>query len=360
MNRKIVWVLGSGFSQPLGGPTLADLLSRASEATVQKIFPKNHYPELYDGGCFDFSYRIFKLGLSPSDNKLPQMWADAEQYLDYLDTAVTFPNGPAAARLSSINENVEYLSKIEIPKLKDITRRIIAAECSVFLEGSSSDLETWQPYIRWASMLDKNHTIITFNYDRVLEILTDVKVIKNINKFGHNSFFGISGYNNEMIKDMELVKVVKLHGSVDWRIVTSQSPQTIERGDPHEALKCNTDQLVIATPGPTKHKMVSEILSSLWVEAEKELSKADVVVFVGYRFPLTDAEARIRLMEALTKNTLTNLRFYIVLGPNNNLDNQRVENLLHNATSKQSRPIQHILLGAEEFMSVFQPEQLFK
>jgi hypothetical protein len=35
MPKSIVWVLGSGFSQPLGGPTLASLFSAEAHANLE-------------------------------------------------------------------------------------------------------------------------------------------------------------------------------------------------------------------------------------------------------------------------------------------------------------------------------------
>jgi hypothetical protein len=192
-NRKIVWVLGSGFSVPLGGPTLTSLLSSDSKAVVARIYPQNKYPRLYEDQYFTYSYKVFDYGLgnAPRNRTLPKMWADAEEYLDYLDTAVTFPQSPAAARVNSVINSTGLARTVEIPLLAVTTRRIIAAECSVFLEGTDTNLEKWRPYYRWAKMLDYNHTIITFNYDRVLEIVSEIPNIKNIH-FGRDSFRGLN------------------------------------------------------------------------------------------------------------------------------------------------------------------------
>jgi hypothetical protein len=210
---QITWVLGSGFSVPLGGPILVNLISRASKATIQKIFPREKFPKLYDGDNFDASYKIYDLGHSPSDNKIPQMWTDAEQYLDYLDTATTFPAGPAAARLNYVISHAKLSFEVDSLRLANTTRRIIAAEYSVFLENTSTELEKWQPYLRWAAMLNKNHTVISFNYDRVLEILAEIRELQGIDPDG---FVGISNYNPDHTEYKNIAEVIKLHGSVDW------------------------------------------------------------------------------------------------------------------------------------------------
>jgi hypothetical protein len=348
MDKKIVWVLGSGFSVPLGAPTLVELLNPASKVIVEKLFPENDFPKLYKGGNFSTSYSLFANGHSPRNKSLPKMWADAEQYLDYLDTATVVTDGPATARLTSVHMGLH--NEIKINGLADITRRIVAAECSVFLQRTSPDLEIWQPYLRWANKLNQNHTIITFNYDTVLETL-----VNKCNGIGGHSFFGLPTYDSDYVIISGVSVVVKLHGSVDWRV---NKPQIL-RGEPLEALKCDSDQLVIATPGPTKRNMVSDILSPLWNEAEIKLCEADVVVFMGYRFPPSDAEARGRLLGALMKNTSPNLQLYTVLGPNDDPDNRRLEALLKYATAQRENgpgKVVRIPLWSQDFMSVYQPE----
>jgi len=358
--KKIVWILGSGFSVPLGAPTLTELLSDTSKVTIKEIFTKTKFPKLYNDSYFELAYNIYKLGHVPITSSVPKMWNDAEQYLDYLDAASMYPDSLAKVRVDSVTKSGGLQNDIKIPLLIESTRRIIAAECSAFLEGTSPELETWQPYIRWAKMLNHDHTIITFNYDRILEKLADLTDIRL--GIGLESFFGITGSDLKYLEVEKIASVVKLHGSVDWKKNTSQSPPTIERGNPLEALICDSNQLVIATPGPTKHKMVSDILKNLWYYANEALTNADTVFFIGYRFPPTDTEALSWLLGALMKNESSDLRLYTVLGPNDDADNRRLEALLDFATKQRKTGQKKIIrthLWAQDFMSVYNPDFIF-
>lgn len=282
------------------------------------------------------------------------MWADAEQYLDYLDTAATAPDSPAAARLNNVIKRVNKDTDIDIQLLAYTTRRIIAAECSQFLESTSLKLETWQPYIHWASLLDINHTIITFNYDRVLETLSDDSSDSLAVRIGLCSYVGLPSYSKGERMDQDVASVIKLHGSVDWRIDSSQV-HNIERGKPLEALLCDPNQLMIATPGPTKRMMVQDSFKILWREAEKALKSADNIFFIGYRFPPTDAEARSRLLGALRKNESPDLRLYTVLGPDNDADSRRLKELLRYVTEGEAE-VERLPLWAQDFMSIYNPD----
>jgi hypothetical protein len=127
--------------------------------------------------------------------------------------------------------------------------------------------------------------------------------------------------------------LLKLHGSVDWR---RQAPVNGKIGfemmtdDPTFALVCNDDELAIASPGPSKKRAAAEF-KELWRLAEKSLTSADSIVFVGYRFPETDAHAREQLLSAIRENNPGKdphrLSMHIVLG-HPGRDSTRLEALL--------------------------------
>jgi hypothetical protein len=62
------------------------------------------------------------------------------------------------------------------------------------------------------------------------------------------------------------------------------------------ALTCPAERMVIASPRPTK-LATAERLSELWKHAEDAIRDADAVVFIGYRFPPSDASSRQRLFQ---------------------------------------------------------------
>ncbi len=56
-------------------------------------------------------------------------------------------------------------------------------------------------------------------------------------------------------------------------------------------------------------------LGELWTMAEAVLKNATAVVFVGYRFPPSDASSRRRLFMGLIQNEQPYLALHTVLGP---------------------------------------------
>src|SRR5690349_5186392 len=71
---KRVWIVGSGFSRPLGGPLLADLFSRRFQTRVAARFPTlGHAPETIE------LYEFFHFGLREKH------FEHAEDFLVLLD-----------------------------------------------------------------------------------------------------------------------------------------------------------------------------------------------------------------------------------------------------------------------------------
>lgn len=182
-------------------------------------------------------------------------------------------------------------------------RRLLAAECSVFLDCADLHREQWEPYFDWTSKVGQLDTIISFNYDRVVETLysTDGSKVSNI-------------------------------------------------GFP------------------------LEVMMSLWNYAREVIEQADAVVFIGYRFPETDANARRRLLAALRRNGKHDLFVHTVLGPPdlNRSHQVRMEHLLRSALTttdrkqrvagKSSDKWSHFWehpMYAQDFFTVVAREQLF-
>ena len=160
--------------------------------------------------------------------------------------------------------------------------------------------------------------IVTFNYDRVLERLAEcqrpVEIIwPTVAESGTRT------------------PAYKLHGSVDWRLADGGTGHArVAPKDSKFALTCTADEMLLATPGPTKLRTCKDALEDLWQRAEQALQLADAIVFVGYRFPPTDSNARKRLLRAISRNeSRLGLNVFTILGPNSPDEERLVELLRH-------------------------------
>ena len=91
-NRPIVWILGAGFSRPLGGPLLSDLfapwrLRQAAKFYIQKNYGQGGY--LGNGiDPVDIVHEVFLENGPAKIRKEHLPWGDnPEDFLDMLDAA---------------------------------------------------------------------------------------------------------------------------------------------------------------------------------------------------------------------------------------------------------------------------------
>lgn len=313
---NVVWILGAGFSVPLGGPTLASLFSAHAYAHLEAVYHSGDGPlgdarRVVLGAAATIARRLYLAGsrddhgaITAADRRenrratFAGMWGDAEDFLDTLETAALAPDGALSRRLKRVADRLMSPGNAPpIPEIRDAARRMLAIECSSFLLEASPDSERWEPYRVWRDelMSDANvHTVVTFNYDLVLETL---------------------GFQNWVTLPHaatgEASCLLKLHGSVNWKKGLNGERISIE-SDPHFVATCTDEQLAIAPPGPSKATIVKEEFEELWKLAERRLQQATAVFFVGYRFPPTDSTARRRILRAIPSS---GCGLNIVLGP---------------------------------------------
>jgi hypothetical protein len=260
-----------------------------------------------------------------------RLWPDAEQFIDQLDTAAAGDQqsnpGAVTKRFRHLLASLPYAPEKDVPSFREMghaAKRLIAAECCAFMRETSPEEERWEPYRSWAEALTPHDVIVTFNYDLVLERL-HLPVVDPMTSKGA----------------LDRANVLKLHGSVNWKR-SKQGPMGRARYSVTEydefVLDCQDYEIGIATPGPSK-RSIPEDLRELWDQAITALTRADAIVFVGFRFPPTDAVARSKLLAAITANKeAVNLNLHIVLGPDlGDKDVVRLRGLLESAARRAGR-----------------------
>jgi len=201
----------------------------------------------------------------------------------------------------------------------------------VFLRGYQVDTERWAPYLSWArEQLNGTHTVITFNFDGVPEILQKDK--------GRLTVVDPTNVENSIrqARAEDNAPVLKLHGSITWDMSDAKGFEMTY--DPEAALSnLDTRHTVIGLPGPQKRGLYAGLLKVLRAAAIQSLNEAGKVIFIGYRFPPTDADARQFLLRAIWENYggggQTRIRqVSAVLGPNTESpDARRLRHLLEQA-----------------------------
>lgn len=361
MGRKTVWILGAGFSRPLGGPLLNDLLVTKDRLTLsrqlfalggEKLRLRGPNPgEVLLGhelenpllkephnaafvGIHDLcsGFQKHRRG----EPNLAGFWSDAEDFLDLLETVCLLVTGSSVpndviASAGLVQVQQAFPGK-ELKKLALDARQAIAFDCSIFLNGADVNCEKWQPFREWACRLDNNHTVVTFNYDLIPERLERVSKSKLL---VHPPCCGQGLCNRcEDSKEQKKALVFKVHGSVNWRmrdnvveLMTAESDFFLDSTD---------YEIAIGIPGPQKQRIVTNVLGGLWKKAMDSIREAETIIFAGYRFPPSDAQARRDILTSIRDNKSPDLKVVTVLGPNNP-DENRLVNLINTAFDSSAK-----------------------
>ena len=157
--KNIVWVLGAGFSKPLGGPLLPQLFTEEAQRQARAVFPEP-----------DYGFWTMVIAAIPAFYRQHKrtdgnagFWGDAEQFLDLLDSAADtlaardsgLGHLPQPIIMHLVQQTFSRLTKsTELPALlsevRDEAKRLLVAECSAFLVELGVKSERWEPFRRWS------------------------------------------------------------------------------------------------------------------------------------------------------------------------------------------------------------------
>ena len=324
--KRVVWILGAGFSQPLGGPLLDDLVSperltRVRERVAYECERTNDptpSARLTDWSKVIELYKMARGVKRPNGlvaNPGPYgPVANAEEFLEIIETAEALDGAEitrrhAQARIRQWISEEGVLASLQNKSILTLTRSYVAAACSEFVETSEQELEKWLPYKRWGKSLTKNDTVISFNYDRVVELAVGGK----LHTFIPDDF---------ALPD-NAPCLLKLHGSVDWLVDGDRVQKSTNAW-----IDIATKEPLIVAPGPAKASVRNGKFKPLWDQAIARLAAADVIVIVGYQFAAGDAYARTTLLNAIDRQQTRRLTACIVLGAERTPEVERVLGML--------------------------------
>jgi hypothetical protein len=331
-----VFIFGAGFSYSAGIPLMSAFVDQMWNMARKKKAP--------DGSV-----------LSSSDQSLLDEAIKIIEELDEFHGRANFDDRNIEDLLSILTFKAMSGgkgSKSNLPKMSRAIARVVELTCKVKRDSQSSNSGSsyegsviyksfWQDLIRMYEKHKSVPTIITFNYDLVLEksllALLDsttynygekrlpfstFKIDYANEDFGNhsynvnpetywkqkmhrgNAFYGeptkytsteqISGYKlsrNSALGNAEVsFPILKLHGSLNFSRRKDQL---------HSTDIADTDPIILP---PVFNKNAADVGNSIWSRAMEELKQAKRIVVVGYSLPRTDVYMQYFLRAALGPN----------------------------------------------------------
>lgn len=270
--EKIVYILGAGFSAPLGLPVMRNFLEKSKDQYFAQPERYAHFKDIFENelkqihiasdhyqtNVFNIedilSILEFRARLDDSEDGEQRL----EGFLRYLKDVIEY-----YTPLDILRENFNTL--FPDTKWKPYIQ-FVAAMMNCRFQSTRSPLVSGYDHISHIFVEFKETTcqysVITFNYDLVLE-----SIQTHLKKFLSPRYFHRSTNSND---PRNQIFFAKLHGSIDSDIVP-----------------------------PTWNKTLNHNILCDWKVAYKVLSEANQIRILGYSLPFTDAYFRFLLRAAI-------------------------------------------------------------
>jgi hypothetical protein len=355
-----VYILGAGFSKPLGCPLFTDLFSES----YNRIVPSLNYQESPESYILSRIVREMPVAFhklkNSSNVKDPEHFLELCDYAtlplygwfyeSYRDNLVWLDSAYSDAQLCFHDNDV-------LEQLVSAARIRLALETNHMVTTTSENSERWLPFERWFRGLGKTDSIISLNYDLLVET-----VAKKIGRpFPGRDFYkqddiaSVEELLSENLEHANLPLLCKLHGSVDWvmrdRKAYAKRYSVFDYFEGYPPL--------LGTPGNGKIRLFEECLRRVWLTAIERLREAHVISIVGYSMPETDNDFRIKLLDAIV-GTNGNLKAINIVVGSPSPQSQRARAILEQATRlfapDDHRPTVNLLpIYAQDYLPWYRP-----
>ncbi|AXR70068.1 SIR2 family protein [Leptospira mayottensis] len=349
-NNNNVYVLGAGFSKDANMPLTKDFLFRMREAaewleTNQGSESIKHIRDVFD----------FRQKASGAAYRVNINIEDIEQLFSLAAAKESYPFN--AAIVESIAATLNYCEKtaerknIELSISNEFAKRLPKAILKNDVEynnNSNSYLcDSYDCYIgNMLGIFKKNNvainnTFLSFNYDTVLE--------NSIWNLGYKVNYGIKGFDalSELHDSNTGIKVLKLHGSINWKLKPGSSGLFIQAFRNYdEASKSKGDRILLP---PTWQKTFSGHLQFVWNNAISAISTATRLVIIGFSIPETDIHFKYLLSAGLQDNI--SLREILFVNPMEEEEfTTKVKKIFH-SSFLESGFVRHVKFTASAFLN---------
>lgn len=300
---KNVYILGAGFSKEAGLPLQDDFLLVAKEVYFKNTVKYKHFDSVfkyqddlskmrkflnYPLLNLEALFNLIEMDSFYSDNgKSKEIKEDFTKLVcDVIIEKSQNPffhdhNGHLSIH-TSIYDN--YLKFIELISPQNQTDSIISFNYDLILEAAAS-IHNWKQTQKQDGILRKQKNI-NFNIIFDKENITADPVKNYFIKDDRNGYFPS---HNIYSTDKSAINLLKLHGSINWKIAE--------------------DDPAFIVP-PTWNKSDQRI-RKLWKIAYDEIKNAKRIIIIGYSFPETDTYVKSLITLALNENRILQNIYFI-------------------------------------------------
>lgn len=267
--EKVVYILGAGFSAPLGLPVMSNFYEKSKDQYHKHPDQFSHLGDVFRYvDDLDRTLKYYNTDLF-----------NIEDILSILEFRSRFSSRSSGNEITQFRRYIKDVIAFYTPPFQDKDTSFIGSGkwtpykvfVAALLRGCLFDTEQHGfagydvPYIFQSSdMSEIEYSIVTLNYDLVLEACE-----QHFKRFGSPRYFCRTAE-----KDPNGVYIAKLHGSID------------------------TEDII----APTWNKGLGQSKLTDWEVAYKVLSEANHIRILGYSLPITDTYIKYLLRAAVIES----------------------------------------------------------
>ncbi|PJZ57468.1 SIR2 family protein [Leptospira barantonii] len=347
-NNNNVYVLGAGFSKDANMPLTKDFLIRMREAaewleTNEDSRSIKHIRDVFD----------FRLKASGAAYRVNINIEDIEQLFSLAAAKEIYSFNEAI--VESIAATLNYCEKtgdrknIDLTISKEFANKIPKANLKTNNLSDTYSSDSYDFYIGNMLGLFKknnvvtNNTFISFNYDTVLE--------NSIWNLGHKVSYGIKGIDapSELHDSDSGIKVLKLHGSINWKLKPNSSGLFIQAFRNYDdSSKSKGDRILLP---PTWQKTFSGHLQYVWNNAISAISTATRLIIIGFSIPETDIHFKYLLSAGLQDNI--SLREILFVNPMEEDEFTDKAKKIFHSSFLETGIVRHVKSTASEYLKQY-------
>lgn len=316
-----VYILGAGFSWPAGIPLLNDFLMEM-RSSMNWLSSRNRHRELQairDVLIFrkNASGAALRVNLNVENiEDLFSLAAASGQYplAEAVSTAIAATLSHARGTSDPHALLISVKKGIKVPKTWE--ERVGATDVIKYM-APFYDLCAGMLVGKWCEPRRyMKNTVITFNYDTVLEEALANIDVKCSYEFDQSTVeYDKSAKHIARQREDTVLPICKLHGSVNWAMPLREKGKLRIFGGYDDLL--SADRQVLLIP-PTWRKTFGGPLTTIWDAAVKALTEATRIIIVGFSIPPTDIHFKYLLAAGLQENI--SLRKIYCLNPDGSVE----------------------------------------
>lgn len=309
---RIVYILGAGFSQPLGLPVMSNFLEKSKDMYFahRDIYP--HFLTVFDTiRSMSFAKNYYYSDLSnieevlsilDMNNHVTKRKQEREAFIKYIVDVIKFYTPPITDERPMPSRWQDHIFGNN--ELWNLYGGFIGSIFNlIFDEYVEVEHENKHKKVKCeiGSELPRFYSIVTLNYDLIFENLCDY-VNRNYFPEGKVEFFRSTSFDNAKRSSV----LAKLHGSADSGIIV---PPTWNKGFSQEEIEL------------------------AWQVAYNVLSNANQIRIIGYSLPETDSYIRYLLKASVINSQHLRKIDIICLDPSKQIK-KRYKNFIHSNSWK--------------------------